>query len=424
MSIIRSYLVLLLVLGFGLIQAQSGVIENRIYVDRFKTPTLHPIGYPFGTPLIQMGTRDQLILGFDEIGQTVADLQYAIIQCDYKWEPTGESSFDFIDGFSDGWVTDYDFSFNTTVNYIHYNLRIPNEDFSFTQSGNYVVVIYEDDMDDPILTRRFMVARPLLIIDGGVAVTRNPSYRDRFQEIVFDVAHEGFDIRNPYQEVNAVVTQNDRWDNAIMGVKPYRIGDQRLSFDHNMKIVFPTAREFREMDIRTLRYRTEGVRAVDVRDTVNYVYLMPDQMRRKEDYRPEGDLNGKFLVDRQEGRIGELEADYAYVQFNLPFDNELSNGTFYVVGAFNEYALTEENEMTFNSTYNSYETTVFMKQGFYNYMYVFVEHGSDLRDHSFTEGNYYDTENDYAVYVYYRPFGQRYDALIGFSFLNTKLTRF
>ncbi len=65
-----------------------------------------------------------------------------------------------------------------------------------------------------------------------------------------------------------------------------------------------------------------------------------------------------------------------------------------------------------------------MKQGFYNYSYVFVEDGKSYKDHSLTEGNHYDTENDYAVYVYYRPFGQRYDELIGFTFLNSKLTRY
>ena len=142
---------------------------------------------------------------------------------------------------------------------------------------------------------------------------------------------------------------------------------------------------------------------MDIRDSTNIVYLMPDEMRRLQDYRAEGDLNGKYLIDRQEGRHGELEADYAWVHFNLPFETQLSNGTFYVVGGFNDYELTEENKMSYDAHTGSFETAIFMKQGFYNYIYVFVEDGKDFKDHSFTEGNYYDTENDYAVYVYYRP---------------------
>lgn len=406
-------------------QAQfSGRYDNRIYEAGVRTAMLHPVGYPFGTPLIQLGSGDVLVLKFDELTDRVSDFRYAIVQCDYKWEATGNSTFDYIDGFSDGYVDDYDFSFNTTYDYVHYTLPIPNEDFRITQSGNYAVVVYRDDINKPVLTRRFMVVQARAQIEGGVAVTRNPSVRDRFQEIVFDVTYEGLQITNPYQEINVVVTQNDRWDNALFGIKPLYVNENRLSFDYNMKIAFPSGREFREMDIRTLRYRTEGVRALDVRDSTNLVYLMPDPILRLQDYRYEGDLNGKYTIDRQEGRIGDLEADYAWVHFQLPIETRLANGGFYVLGGFNDYRRSEENRMAFNPETGAYEAVIFMKQGFYNYVYAFVEDDGDYADQSLTEGNYYDTENDYAVYVYYRPFGQRYDALIGFSFMNTKLTRY
>jgi len=404
--------------------AAFDLYDNKVFEAGIRTTTLHPVGYPFGTPLIQLGTQDVLTLQFDEIGDDVSDFRYAIVQCDHKWQATDVSTFDYIDGFSDGYLNDYDFSFNTTYSYVHYQMNIPNEDFQITQSGNYAVVIFRDDVEEPVLTRRFMVVRSKVIIEGGVAVTRNPSLREKYQEIVFNVDHEGFGITNPFQEINVVVTQNDRWDNAIYSIKPLHINENQLLFTYNMKIAFPTGREFREMDIRTLRYRTEGVRAIDQRDSANLVYLMPDPIRRTEDYRAEGDLNGKYLIDRQEGRYAELEADYAWVHFNLPFETAISNGSFYVVGGFNDYQLSDENKMEFDERSGSFNTAIFMKQGFYNYMYVFVEDGKEYKDHSFTEGNYYDTENDYAVYVYYRPFGQRYDELIGFSFLNTKLTRY
>jgi len=416
-------LTLLLVMTNGY-SAAFDHYENKIFEEGIHTPLLHPVGYPFGTPLIQLGTQDVLTFQFDELGDYVSDFRYAIVQCDYKWDATDVSTFEYIDGFSDGYINDYDFSFNTTYDYVHYTMTIPNEDFRITKSGYYVVVVFRDDIEDPVLTRRFMVVHSRVEIQGGVAVTRNPSLREKYQEIVFSIDHEGFALTNPFQEVNVTVTQNDRWDNAIYGIKPLHINENQLLFNYNMKIAFPTGREYREMDIRTLRYRTEGVRAIDTRDSTNIVYLMPDPLRRLEDYRAEGDLNGKYLIDRQEGRYGELEADYAMVNFHLPFQTPLSNGTFYVVGGFNDYQLSEENKMTFDPQTGAFETMIFMKQGFYNYIYVFVEDGKQFKDHSFTEGNYYDTENDYAVYVYYRPFGQRYDELIGFSFMNTKLTRY
>ena len=407
-----------------LLASAQELYENRIFEENIKTATLYPLNYPFGTPIIQMNTLDVLLLQFDEIGTDVSDFRYAVVQCDYKWSPTNVSTFDYIDGFAEGFVNDYDFSFNTTVDYVNYQLRMPNADFKITQAGNYAIVIYKDEIDKPSLTKRFMVSSAKVEINGGVAVTRNPSLRDRFQEIVFDINHEGFVVNNPFQEITVVVTQNERWDNAIMGIKPLHINENQLLFNYNMKIAFPSAREYREMDIRTLRYRTEGVRAIDIRDSSNIVYLMPDPIRHMEDYRQEGDLNGKYLIDRQEGRHSNLESDYVTVHFQLPFQANLSNGTFYVVGAFNEYNLSEENRMLYNKPEEAYETSIYLKQGFYNYMYVFVEDGQDFKDHSLAEGNYYDTENDYTVYVYYRPFGQRYDELIGYTFFNSKLTRY
>lgn len=415
-------------LAIQVVAAPFDLYENKIYEENIRTVTLHPNGYPFATPIIHLNSQRQLILGFDELGDYVSDFRYSIIQCNHKWEATDNSVFEFIDGFSDGYVTDYDYSFNTTIDYVHYNLAIPNEDFSFKQSGNYVLLIYRDNEEKPSISQRFMVVDSRIEIDNaGVVLTRNIDLRDKFQEIVFELSHEGFEINNPFQEINVVVTQNDRWDNAVTDIKPLHINEHKLLFNYNMKIAFSSMKEFRELDIRSLRYRTEGVRAIDVRDSSNIVYLMPDQARKLEDYRYEGngDLNGKYLIEVQEGNHANLEADYVDVNFLLDFPNPLSNGSFYVVGQFNNYDISEENRMEFNPDFNGFEATITMKQGFYNYMYVFVpDDRKYLKDHSFTEGNYYDTENDYSIYVYYRPFGQRYDQLIGYSFINSRLNRF
>ena len=332
-------------LQFTLDAAPFDLYENKVFEDNIHTITLHPIGYPFATPILQFNTNDVLILAFDELGEDISDFKYTIIQCDYKWEATNTSTFDYIDGFSEGYISDYDYSFNTTIDYVHYSLHIPNEDFNIIQSGNYVILVYRDNEETPTFTRRFMVVdAKVQIQNAAVAVTRNPSLRDQLQEIVFSLDHEGFNITNPFQEITVVVTQNDRWDNTISDVKPLHISEHSLSFNYNLKIAFPSMKEFRELDIRTLRYRTERVRSIDVRDSSNIVYLMPDGLRQLENYRYEGDgdLNGKFMIDRQEGRHENLEADYVDVNFFLPFEHKISNGSFYVVGGFNQYNISKK----------------------------------------------------------------------------------
>ncbi len=413
---------------FCMLSDAFGQYENKVFDDKIRTVTLRPLGYDFATPIIQLNTLDVLELDFDELGEDVSDFKYTVVQCNHNWEPSNTSTFDYIDGFSDGYVDDYDYSFNTKIDFVHYKLNIPNDDFRIIQSGNYVVLVYRDTEEEPAFTQRFMVVQSKIqIVDAAVAVTRNPALRDQLQEIIFSINHKGFNITNPFQEISVVVTQNDRWDNAIYGIKPVFIGEELLSFNNNLRIVFPSMKEYRELDIRTLRYRTERVRAIDIRDSTNIVYLMPDGMRQLENYRYEGDgdLNGKFVVDIQEGRHEDLEADYVDVNFFLPFQNKISNGSFYVVGAFNNYEISETNRLKYDAVQHNYEVSLTLKQGFYNYMYVFVpDEDKTIKDHTLTEGNYYDTENDYTIYVYYRSFGQRYDELIGVSFINSRLNRF
>jgi hypothetical protein len=40
-------------------------------------------------------------------------------------------------------------------------------------------------------------------------------------------------------------------------------------------------------------------------------------------------------------------------------------------------------------------------------------------DETITEGNHWDTENEYHIYVYHRKFGTYYDQLVGYARLNS-----
>ena len=60
-----------------------------------------------------------------------------------------------------------------------------------------------------------------------------------------------------------------------------------------------------------------------------------------------------------------------------------------------------------------------LKQGYYNYEYVFIKDGSRFPDDTYMEGSYYEAENDYVVYVYLTTNTSRYDRLIGYQMLNS-----
>jgi hypothetical protein len=81
--------------------------------------------------------------------------------------------------------------------------------------------------------------------------------------------------------------------------------------------------------------------------------------------------------------------------------------------------------MEFNAARGIYETSLFLKQGYYDYMYVTVDRNDPKRRAGFdiTEGNLWETENEYMILIYYRPLAGRADELIGMTRLSSLMVR-
>ena len=69
--------------------------------------------------------------------------------------------------------------------------------------------------------------------------------------------------------------------------------------------------------------------------------------------------------------------------------------------------------MEWDESLKQYHAAVYLKQGYYNYMYL--QKGGASPD-----GNFYETENEYIILAYHRPQGGRYDKLVGYVRRNTK----
>ena len=84
-------------------------------------------------------------------------------------------------------------------------------------------------------------------------------------------------------------------------------------------------------------------------------------------------------------------------------------GDLYLLGAYNGWALNQDNKMMYSQ--GMYSQRILLKQGFYNYQY-WVDSGEAGGNQ--VEGNHFQTENLYDVFVYYRPFQPNADLLIGY----------
>jgi len=427
----NKYLLGSLIFIFGLFlsaraQEENFYYENAVFREEIKTMLMYRDGFELSNPVYEMGEETPLVFKFDDLSGEVKDYYYTVIHCDADWNESFIPQSDYIDGFSEYPADDFARSFNTTFDYINYRIYLPNENMDFKISGNYALVVYENgNKEDIVLSKRFYVAEPLVNVEGTVRRATLDAFRGENQEVDFTIFHENLPIDNPQHEVKVVVMQNNRWDNAIRDLKPLFIRDRALIYDYNRENVFVAGNEFRYFDNRTNRVNGENVLATDFHRPYFHKTLMTDEVRANRRYFEYEEMNGKYVVESQDREVEDYdtECDYTFVHFSLPLESILLGGSVNVFGALNYWNANKSNEMTWNFDTSAYELTLLLKQGYYNYMYVYVPQGSAVADHKNLEGSFWQTENDYQIFVYYREMAGRYDRLVGYRQLNSKFNR-
>ena len=396
--------------------------EDHTYKNNIQTVQLSQAAFELTSqPLLTLNSDEQLKLSFDDFDVEMKTYNYTVIHCNAGWEPSVDlSPDDYLASFEQDFITDYKYSFNSLKRYIHYNVVFPNDNIKITKSGNYILKVFQDnDPDKYILSRRFMVVEEKVRIDAQVRAATNVNDRNYKQEVDFTIDHTGYEIADPFGDIKVVITQNGRWDNAIMVLKPLFMKENQLVYDYDEDNVFPGGSEFRYFEIRNLRYQSERIDKIEYDSSGYQVYLLGDERRNYKKYSTIADINGKFLIKGLEGMDPERECDYAYVHFFLPYDPPTIEGVLYVFGALTDWKYTEANKMKYNSRLKGYECTLYLKQGYYNYEYVFLQNGEKIADETFIEGMHYETENEYSIYLYHHAIGTRYDQLIGVKRVNS-----
>lgn len=401
-------------------QDLEGVIfDNYIYQENMASVTFRLADLFLSLPVVNIDSDLPLVLEFDDLDGDVKDYTYTFVHCDQYWKQTNLAQLEYLDGFSEDRITNYSYSFKTLKSYTHYELELPSRNMRWTKSGNYLLIIYEDEGDKvPVITRRFVVVDPRIRVDGRLVPTAKVANSRTHQEIDFAVDYEKFPMRSPQQEVRATILQNGRWDNAIIGLSPNFTRLNSVVFDYQDKIVFPAGKEYRYADLRSFRLTGPSIAEIELSTEYYEVYLMPEGTRDDKAYITRRDANGSFVIETQDQSSWKLSSEYAFVRFFLKVSEPFYDDEVYLFGAFSDWQLRPEFRMEYNNAINSYVGMVLLKQGYYEYEYVTVPRNlkkgeKPVISREQTEGNWYETENEYTILVYYRPFGDRYDQVIG-----------
>jgi len=410
-----------LILTGNFCQAQGAFpCINKVYKDNIKSFTLYVAPVPTSDPIMPLGSTACFRFSFDELGTDFHNYYYTVQLCNADWTLADLPSSEYLTGFQDQQLFNYKSSFNTLQPYVHYADSFPRPDFQMKKSGNYLLRIYADnDPSQVVATARFMLYDAKVEIQSTIHQPLDMNWNDSHQQLDCSVLFHGFSVSNPWDDVKLVMMQNFRWDGAVT-LKPLFVKNEELDYHYNKENIFSGGKEYRSFDTRELRYK--GFHVYDIREPDNAlteVTLYADQPKVYQKYTFETDINGKRVIDRAQSTDPELEADYCYVNFFLPVTSPFSGGRLYVYGQLSNWDTLADCRMKYDEKLRGYECWTLLKQGFYNYQYVFVDDQLKTADPSVVEGDSWETENDYDILVYYHAPGDRYDQLIGFKRTNS-----
>jgi hypothetical protein len=400
-------------------------VKDAVYSNRIQTVQLYPYGNQVAYPIIRLNSSDRLELHFDDLDANVKNYYYTFQLCDADWVPSMLSTFDFISGFTQQRITTYRTSSIAFTRYTHYQVTLPDRNCMPTRSGNYILKVYlNGDTSRLAFTKRMLVVEDKATIAAQIQQPFNGQIFRTHQKIQFRVnISEQLNVVNQAQQIKVMILQNNRWDNAAMNLRPTFYSRNRLEYNTENDAVFPAGKEWRWLDLRSFRFLSDRIERANKNPNSTEIFVKPDGDRSTQRFNFFRDYNGMYYIETTESVNPLWQTDYAAVNFTFvpPDKTAFANRDVYVFGRLTDYNLDDTAKMKFNEEKGVYEKSLFLKNGYYDYCYVTIDKGDKNRKASFefTEGNYWESENNYTILVYFRPLAGRSDELIGIAQINS-----
>ncbi len=391
--------------------------STRVMASDIATLQVNVSGQSYSFPVIELGSDQTIEITFDELSYEAKSYYYKIIHCDANWNQSSLSEMEYLRGFGTGTIDNYDYSINTTVNYINYYLQLPNDMLTLLVTGNYAVIIAEDNnFDAPVATACFSIYQPLTTITAKVLGATDKEINGRYQQLEIEVNYSGLQANDPRSDFKVVVVQNGRTDNKAIDITPTYLQRNTLIFKNNKNLIFEGGNSYRTIDFSSRYVYGNGIKKIDYDGQFYHVDVEPAQLRNNKAADLSPDADGAMVVNVQGSDYAHTEADYFWVHFSLPWSNPLPQGGVYLVGDFTHNRFDEMSRMEYEK--GVFYKSLFLKQGGYNYQFVVKEKSNQSASLQGTEGSYWQTSNSYQIFVYYRPFGSFYDRLVGYRVIQ------
>lgn len=366
-------------------------------------------------PIVELGGK--INISFDDLTHEYHRYTYTIEHCEDDWSTSRQLlSSDYLNGFAEGnTIDDLQESVNTNVLYTHYSLSLPNDKCAITMSGNYRLTVFDEDSGQKMLTACFMVVEPLMGVDLEVSSNTDADINGRHQQVGMKVSYGQQRVTNPTEQVRTVVLQNGRWDNARRNIRPQYVKSDGLEWAHCRDFIFNAGNEYRKFETLDVNHTTMGLETISWDGTAYHAYVFTDEPRPAYVY--DEDANGSFVIRNSDNVEVDNTCEYLYVHFALK--SERLDGEVYLNGAWTNDRFLPEYQLQYNDTTHCYEGRVMLKQGYYSYQYLWQKPDGSIHFVP-SEGNFFQTENEYQALVYYKGVGERSFRLVGYNKVGTR----
>ncbi len=385
---------------------------QQIFGGNVRTLTLTIDDDPTLPPYLAFGGRQYIDIEWDEMSHDYKRYRYHIDHCDWDWNVTDDIfESDFLEGLNDQLIEDFEKSFNTTQIYTHYRLRVPSKEIRLRLSGNYRVLIYEEDeKDEPVLEARFCIYEREAGIMAQISSNTDIDFNDRHQQMTLSIGYGALSIFDPERDLKVIVMQNRRWDSRVEGLVPNIRRANGIEFTHNRNLIFPAGNEYHRFEILDVHRTATGVDRIEWFEPYYHATLFPAVVDHAYSYSE--DQNGVYVVRSSDNYDDWTTAEYVVVHFFLETPR-LQGGDVYVSGWWSGQTFNPDCKMEYDDAHQYYHAAILLKQGYYSYEFI-QKDGLMQR----TMGSFFETENEYEVLVYYRQQGSRYDRLAGYSIMH------
>ena len=379
---------------------------NKIYSPMVKTLTTIVNNDWQNRPVMELGSRDVLHIGFDELSHDSHRYICHLTRCEADWsETTDVFESDWLQGFNDFPLDDYQNSLNTTVNYTHYEFTIPNSQCMIRMSGNYRLSIFDEDNGyEKILDAEFYVVEPVVNIGLNLTTNTDIDVNKSHQQVSINLEYKDLNVIRPEDEIYTVVMQNWNEQTARLNPAPQYTYHQGLRWEHQRELIFDAGNEYHKFEVLDVSHPTMGIDRIGWDGKRYQAFPFTTTVRRN--YLTDESANGAFYIRNSNRSEIAYTCDYVWVNYTLeaPYSGEI-----FLQGQWTNNADATAYQMQYDANSQCYIAQVMQKQGYYSYQYV----DKDGRTAP-TEGNFFQTRNKYQVLVYYKGLGDRTWRLVGY----------